>query len=162
LNYGRIENNVRLQQAETLELVAAYQDAVLRAGREAQSALRGYLKSREQSVDLARAVDAAASATQLGLDQYRTGTVPFNTVFNLETAQVQQQDHLAVAQGNIALSLIEVYRSLGGGWEWRLQAGSDGEVCCEIEKPVRPTKAVRHARTETAPRPIKPQSGTHP
>ena len=37
---------------------------------------------------------------------------------------MQQQDQLAVAQGNIALNLINVYRALGGGWELRLQ--SDG------------------------------------
>ena len=45
--------------------------------------------------------------------------IDFNRVFNLETTQVQQQDQLAVAQGNIALNLIAVYRSLGGGWELR-------------------------------------------
>jgi NodT family efflux transporter outer membrane factor (OMF) lipoprotein len=163
LNYGRIVNNVRLQQAETLELVAAYQDAVLRAGREAQSALRGYIKSREQAVDLARAVDAAASASQLGIDQYRTGTVPFNTVFNLETAQVQQQDQLAVAQGNIALNLIEVYRSLGGGWEWRLQSGENGEVCYEIERPAPPpADAIRSSRVERVPRKAKSQTNRYP
>jgi hypothetical protein len=57
----------------------------------------------------------------IGRDQYKVGTIPFNTVFNLATTQVQQQDTLAVAQGNIALNLISVYRALGGGWELRLE-----------------------------------------
>jgi NodT family efflux transporter outer membrane factor (OMF) lipoprotein len=121
LNYGRILNNVHLQEARTQELIAAYQNRVLTAGREVQVALRGFLRSQEQTEDLARSVKAAAAASQLGQQQYRAGTIDFNRVFNLETAQVQQQDQLAVARGNIALNLINVYRALGGGWELRYQ-----------------------------------------
>jgi NodT family efflux transporter outer membrane factor (OMF) lipoprotein len=126
LNYGRILNNVRLQQARTQELIAAYQSRVLTAGREVQVPLRGFLRSREQAEDLARSVKAARAARETGVQQYRAGTIAFNTVFQLETAQVQQQDNLAVAQGNIALNLINVYRALGGGWEIRTQEGDHG------------------------------------
>jgi NodT family efflux transporter outer membrane factor (OMF) lipoprotein len=127
LNYGRILNNVRFQEAKTQELIATYQNTVLTAAREVQIPLRGFLRSREQSDDLAKSVDAAKAATQLGVQQYRTGTIDFNRVFNLETAQVQQQDNLAVAAGNIALNLIDVYRALGGGWELRLQGNEHVE-----------------------------------
>jgi NodT family efflux transporter outer membrane factor (OMF) lipoprotein len=126
LNYGRIQNNVHLQEARTNELIVAYQNRVLSAGREVQTALRGFLRSQEQAAALARSVQAAGEATKLGVSQYKTGTVPFNTVFNLETTQVQQQDNLAVARGNIALELINVYRALGGGWELRLQKDGHG------------------------------------
>ena len=132
LNYGRIKNNVRLQVAKTQELIATYQNTVLSAGREVQTPLRGFLRSREQAEDLDRSVRAATAATQLGVQQYRTGTIDFNRVFNLETTQVQQQDQLAIAAGNIALNLVNVYRALGGGWELRLhkeqlQASTNGE-----------------------------------
>ena len=60
------------------------------------------------------------AANEVGVSQYQTGTIDFNRVFNLETTQVQQQDQLAIARGNIALNLISVYRALGGGWEIRL------------------------------------------
>lgn len=121
LNFGRIVNGVHLQEARTQELIAAYQNQVLTAAQQVQTALRGFLRSREQAEDLARSVKAAVAATDVGVKQYRAGTVPFNTVFNLETTQVQQQDNLAVARGNIALNLIEAYRALGGGWELRLR-----------------------------------------
>jgi NodT family efflux transporter outer membrane factor (OMF) lipoprotein len=121
LNYGRIKNNVHLQEAKTQELIAAYQQQVLTAGREVQVALRGFLKSQERSDDLARSVEAAKAATDVGVAQYRAGTIDFNRVFNLETTQVQQQDQLSSAQGDIALNLIAVYRAIGGGWELRLQ-----------------------------------------
>jgi hypothetical protein len=46
---------VRLQEATTQELIATYQAAVLRAGREAQTVLRGFLRAREQAEGLALA-----------------------------------------------------------------------------------------------------------
>ena len=137
LNYGRIKNNVRLQMAKTQELIASYQNTVLSAGREVQTPLRGFLRSREQADDLDRSVKAATSATQLGVQQYRTGVIDFNRVFNLETTQVQQQDQLAVAAGNIALNLIDAYRALGGGWELRLQNESHGEAPRPMAEPPR-------------------------
>jgi len=121
LNYGRIVNNVHQQQAHTQELIATYQNQVLTAAQQVQTALRGFIRSREQTDDLAWSVQAAVAATAVGVKQYKAGTVPFNTVFNLETTQVQQQDQLAIARGNIALNLISVYRALGGGWEIRLE-----------------------------------------
>jgi NodT family efflux transporter outer membrane factor (OMF) lipoprotein len=120
LNYGRIVNNVHLQEARTQERIAAYQNQVLTAAQEVQTALRGFLRSREQADALSLSVTAAVAATELGVGQYRSGTVNFTPVFQLQTSQVTVQDQLALAQGNIALFLIDVYRALGGGWELRL------------------------------------------
>lgn len=127
LNYGRIVNNVRNQKARLQELIATYQNQVLTAAREVQIPLRGFLRSQEQAEDLARSVKAAQSALEVGQQQYRVGTIPFNTVFNLETAQVQQQDQLVTAQGRISQYLIQVYRALGSGWEIRLPKKQDGD-----------------------------------
>jgi NodT family efflux transporter outer membrane factor (OMF) lipoprotein len=138
LNYGRILNNVRQQEARTQEFIAAYQNRVLTAGREVQTALRGFLRSQEQAEDLARSVRAAKKALAVGKDQYRVGVIPFNTVFNLEITQVQQQDQLAIAAGNIALNLIAVYRALGGGWELREQIEKSGPLSLAPESQMLP------------------------
>jgi NodT family efflux transporter outer membrane factor (OMF) lipoprotein len=154
LNYGRIANNVHLQQARTQELIAGYQNQVLSAAREVQTALRGFLRSREQANYLTQSVKAAVAATEVGVRQYRTGVIPFNTVFNLETTQVQQQDQLAIAQGNIALNLINAYRALGGGWEIRIQRekGDPAIVVC-LPGPANVT-ASPGAETLPSPQPI--------
>jgi NodT family efflux transporter outer membrane factor (OMF) lipoprotein len=126
LNYGRIANNVHLQQAKTQELIFTYQNLVLTAAQEVQTNLRSFLLTQEQVGSLGLSVKAAVKASEIGLLQYKAGTIPFNTVFNLETSQVQQQDLLAIAQGTQALNLINVYRYLGGGWEYRLQRENGG------------------------------------
>src|SRR5262249_37742335 len=126
LNYGRIVNNVHLQDARTQELIATYQNKVLTAAREVQTALRGFLRSQEQAADLARSARAAVAATKIEEKLFSDIKADVNRLFTLENTQVQEQDNLAVSQGNIALNLIEVYRALGGGWEIR---GQDGRSC---------------------------------
>jgi NodT family efflux transporter outer membrane factor (OMF) lipoprotein len=153
LNYGRIANNVHLQQARTQELIANYQNQVLTAAQQVQTPLRGFLRSREQADALARSVKAAVAATKLGVRQFTAGTVPFNTVFNLQTTQVQQQDQLAVAQGNIALNLISVYRAVGGGWEIRIRREN-----CDAE----PTGPLPEAATTSGSEPKEPLPAPKP
>jgi len=158
LNYGRVLNNVRLQEARLQEFIAAYQSQVLSAGREVQVPLRGFIKSREQAKDLARSVNAAAAATEVGVTQYRTGTIDFNRVFNLETTQVQQQDRLATAQGDIALNLIAVYRALGGGWELRLE--KDPSAAAPTNHTAAATVPPRDAAVATVSGTTQPREGS--
>ncbi len=127
LNYGRIVNNVHLQQARTQELIDTYQNDVLTAAQQVQTALRGFLRSREQAENLARSTKAAVAATKVQEKLFTDLRADVNRLFTLENTQVTQQDNLAVAQGNIALNLINVYRSLGGGWELRFQREGCGE-----------------------------------
>jgi outer membrane protein TolC len=128
LNYGRIVNNVRLQEARTQELIATYQNQVLAAAQQAQTALRGFLRSQEQTESLARSVKAAVEATKIDEKLFTDLKADVNRLFTLENTQVQQQDQLAVAQGNVALNLIAVYRALGGGWELRYEKEGCGEA----------------------------------
>jgi NodT family efflux transporter outer membrane factor (OMF) lipoprotein len=121
LNYGRLANNVHLQEARTKELVAAYQNRVLLAAQEVQSALRGFLDSQEQAAALSGSATNAAAAAKIGEDLFNQVKADANRLFILENTRLQTQDQLAVVQGNIALDLINVYRALGGGWQLRTQ-----------------------------------------
>ena len=52
LNYGRITNNVRVQQARFDRTVYQYQQTLLTAGREVENALIGFLEYQRQTVSL--------------------------------------------------------------------------------------------------------------
>ena len=119
LNYGRILNNVRLQDARFLELVTAYQNTVLLAGQETENGLVIFLRAQERTRFQAASVTDAEEAVQIALKQYQAGTIDFTRVTQLEQNLVLLQDTLAQARGEIALGLIQVYRALGGGWQIR-------------------------------------------
>jgi NodT family efflux transporter outer membrane factor (OMF) lipoprotein len=120
LNYGRLVNNVRVQDARFQQLAYAYQNQVLEAGREAEDAIVVFLRSQEQANHLGASVDAAARTVEITNEQYNQGAVDFTPLFLFQEQLTEQQDQLAVAQGDIALGLISVYRALGGGWQIRL------------------------------------------
>jgi len=128
LNYGRISNNVRLQDALFQQTLLDYRTAVLTANQEAEDGLISFLKSQEQAKLFAESVDAASKACQIGISQYSVGSIDFNRLATLETNLVQQQDQQAQARGQIASGLVQVYRALGGGWEIRLGSPAESKL----------------------------------
>jgi outer membrane protein TolC len=123
LNYGRIAGNVRLQEATLQEKVLIYQQLVLQAATDVENGIIAFLRSQEQAKMLADSVVANEKAVNIVVNQYRVGTVDFNRVATLEQSLLTAQDSQAQARGQIAQGLIQVYRSLGGGWQIRLQEG---------------------------------------
>src|SRR5947209_19886720 len=117
LNYGRVLNNVRTQDARFQERVLAFQQTVLTAGREVEDALVAFLQYQVQAQSLQTSVKEAEDSVEIVQAQYRVGLVDFNRVFTTQAQLVTLQDQLAGARGNIAVSLISVYRALGGGWQ---------------------------------------------
>jgi NodT family efflux transporter outer membrane factor (OMF) lipoprotein len=120
LNYGRILNNVRFQDARFQELVTAYQNTVLTASQEVENGLVTFLQAHERTRFQAASVSDAEEAVQIALGQYKAGTIDFTRVTQLEQNLVLLQDTLAQARGEIVLGLIQVYRALGGGWQIRI------------------------------------------
>jgi NodT family efflux transporter outer membrane factor (OMF) lipoprotein len=133
LNYGRIANNVRLQEAKTQELIDTYQNLVLTAAQQVETAVRGFLRSREQAEMLTRSAAHAFAATKLEKKIFEERKADVNREYTLWNTQLQEQDNLAVAQGNVALNLINVYRALGGGWEIRHEKEADAQELPPID-----------------------------
>jgi NodT family efflux transporter outer membrane factor (OMF) lipoprotein len=116
LNFGRIRNNVLVQDARFQQLLTLYRDSVINAIAETDNALAAYLRSIEQTGFLASSAEASLRAVELASIQYQEGVTDFNRVVTALQAANAQQDRLAQSQGNIALNLVNLYRSLGGGW----------------------------------------------
>jgi NodT family efflux transporter outer membrane factor (OMF) lipoprotein len=119
LNYGRIVNNVRVQDAAFQALVTNYQNAVLTAQQEVEDGLIGFLNAQRRTELLELSSAAAKRSADLAVLQYREGITDFTTVLTAEQNLLQQQDSLAVSRGDIPTNLIRTYRALGGGWEIR-------------------------------------------
>jgi multidrug efflux system outer membrane protein len=62
-------------------------------------------------------VRAAQDAAQLAEVRYRSGVTSYLEVLTNETNAFNAELGLTQAQLNELLELVEIYRSLGGGWE---------------------------------------------
>jgi outer membrane protein TolC len=120
-NYGRIKNNIRVQDARFQQLAVDYQNTVQKAVREVEDALTAFVMSQEELASLSKSLAAASRSVELSLVQYREGLVDFQRVLDTQRFQAQVQDLLTSIQGSVALNLIAAYKALGGGWEIRAE-----------------------------------------
>lgn len=119
LNYGRLINEVRIQDARFQALAMNYFDKALKADEEVENALALFLQSQQLVDDLQKAVAEARESVALGLEQYRQGKTDYIRVFITERELVRQLNLLARARGDVVQGLIAIYRALGGGWQIR-------------------------------------------
>ena len=78
LNYGRLKNQVRVQDARLEQLIVNYQNTVLDAAREVEDGLAGFQGSRASASFLADSVASAQRSVDLSLIQYREGATDFH------------------------------------------------------------------------------------
>jgi NodT family efflux transporter outer membrane factor (OMF) lipoprotein len=116
-NYGRIKNNIRIEDARFQQLLLNYQNTVLSALAESDTAIVAFLNAKKEAQFLTYSADAAVRSVELAGIQYREGETDFNRVVSALQAAIQQQDQLAQSQGAIASNLVTLYRALGGGWQ---------------------------------------------
>jgi len=120
LNYGRIRNNIRVQDAAFQAAAVNYQNTVLQAAAEVESSLYGLEKSRQQLEFLTQSSENARRSLEISTIQYKEGEIDFLRVDIAAANLTRQQDSQAVVEGQVAASLIGAYKALGGGWELRV------------------------------------------
>jgi len=119
LNYGRIQNGVRVEDARFQQAAIAYQNTVLAANKEAEDAIVAFLREQQRVSSLQRAVDEVTRALQIGLRLYEQGVIDYQRVLDSQRAAVLEQDALAQSRGQVATNLVAVYKAIGGGWTMR-------------------------------------------
>ena len=119
LNYGQITNEVRAQDAELQALLIDYKNVVVKAQREVENGLAGFVQGRQQVAYLKNSAAAASEALTVAVSQYELGSRDFTTVLTAEQNVYQAQNNLAAAEGGVSVSLTGAYRALGGGWQIR-------------------------------------------
>ena len=120
LNYGRLLNGIRVQDALFQTAAVDYQNAVLTAGREVEDNLVLFLRAQTRAKQLFESAKEAKIAADEAVLLSKDVKFDLNQAFVTSNFLVTQQDKLAQAQGDIALGFIQIYKALGGGWEIRL------------------------------------------
>ena len=115
-NGGRVRAVINQQESLTREALLTYEKTVIQAIGEVESSLVGFVLSAHQRDDLKRATASAQLAYDLSLDQYEHGVIDFLEVILVQQSLLEIEDSLAQSQGLCAETMVELYRSIGGGW----------------------------------------------
>ena len=94
-----------------------YEQAVLRALEDVENALIAHAFSRQRSQALSESTVAAESAAQQSRELYQAGLVDFEQVLITERSQLNAQESFAQSQATQLVTLIQLYKALGGGWQ---------------------------------------------
>ena len=116
-DHGRLTGQVLVQDARFQQLYEQYQAVILQAAREVDDAAVGFAKSREQVEILEGAVDAARRSLEIANIQYREGLASFERVLDSQRTLFNQQERQVSNLGDVAQSLIALYKAMGGGWQ---------------------------------------------
>jgi len=155
LNYGRIRNNVRAEEARFMQAVLAYQNTVLAANKETEDAIVAFLREQQRLQSLEQAVREVRRALEIGLHLYEQGVIDYQRVLDSVRALVLQQDALAESQGKVATNLVAVYKAMGGGWRMRyapnILEAETGTPFEEVPAPAEPVPVPADAPVLPAP-----------
>jgi NodT family efflux transporter outer membrane factor (OMF) lipoprotein len=121
---GRRRAVIRMSEAEVDAAKATYEDTVLAAFREVESALVAVDRSRARVADLEQLSASARRALLIAQSDYREGLLDQLTVLDAQR-QASRADRLLVqARVSLTVSVVRLYKALGGGWEFAEPAAS--------------------------------------
>jgi multidrug efflux system outer membrane protein len=125
---GRLRANLKQAEARFQESLATYQQTVQKAFREVSDGLISYRRTREFREKQEQNTQAHRDATELANVRYMGGVTSYLEVLYNEQELFTAELNLAQARRDEILSVVQVYRALGGGWQTsspQLQAGND-------------------------------------
>ncbi len=114
---GRVRQTVRVEQARTKELLARYEQQVLLAVEEVETAMSDLAQERVRQAKLNEAASAARRTMDMSMVLYRSGLTDFQNVLDAQRILISQESDLAQSAGRLCADLVRVYKALGGGWQ---------------------------------------------
>jgi multidrug efflux system outer membrane protein len=114
---GKLTNNLKKAQETQKEMALNYQKTIAAAFRDVSNALIAYQKSRQDRLAQEKQTEAAAGAVRIARIRYENGRTSYLEVLTNDTNLFSVELNLAAAQEQEALSLVQLYDALGGGWQ---------------------------------------------
>jgi outer membrane protein, multidrug efflux system len=114
---GALQGNLRLAKSQNQQALLAYRQTIQHAFGEVSDALIGYQKLHEVRLRQEITVADLRESVRLSDMRYNGGTTTYLEVLDGQRALYSAELTLAQARGNEYQSLVQLYRSLGGGWQ---------------------------------------------
>ena len=114
---GKLRGQLQLSEETKKEMVLNYQKTIAGAFRDTSNALIAVNKQRAAREQQEKLVAAAEDATRLARLRYQGGATSYLEVLTTDSNLFSAQLNLVSTREGEALSLVQLYESLGGGWE---------------------------------------------
>lgn len=113
---GKLRGQLQFSERQKEELVLNYQKTIAGAFRDVSNALIAVNKQHAAREQQEKLVEAARDATHLARVRYQGGATSYLEVLTTDSNLFSAQLNLVNTQEGEALSLVQLYGALGGGW----------------------------------------------
>lgn len=114
---GVLKNSIRMQQLQLEQSLLSYRSALLTAQKEVESALTRLDSTQRQQTSYQQALASAELSAELALMQFDAGLLNFTDLLDAQSSLVSSKNSILNNQAGILGSWIQLYRSMGGGWQ---------------------------------------------
>jgi outer membrane protein, multidrug efflux system len=114
---GRLKSNVKLAEAERTSALVQYERTIQTAFSEVSNALIAHRRTRESRLEQERLVTALQDRTRLAYVRYRGGVDTQLNALDADRDLFQAELSLAQIRLSELLSVVQLYKALGGGWQ---------------------------------------------
>jgi multidrug efflux system outer membrane protein len=114
---GRLKSGVKLAEAQRDSALIQYQRSVETAFTDVSNALIAHQRTRESRIEQERLVIALQDRTRLAYVRYRGGVDTQLNALDADRDLFQAELSLAQIRLNELLSVVQLYKALGGGWQ---------------------------------------------
>ncbi|RSZ34415.1 MULTISPECIES: efflux transporter outer membrane subunit [unclassified Variovorax] len=111
---GRRRGTVELRELQQQEAAVAFQQTVLKAWHEIDSALTAYAAERQRQAELAERERRSRDALVLAAARYKGGLTDFGVELDARRTLLQARRDQAQSTSRLAVNLVAVYKALGG------------------------------------------------
>ena len=116
LDLGGARARLKAAQARNDAALAAYDQTVLAAIEDLETALVSYAQRQARLKSLADQAAASRRAAELARIQYKEGGIDFLVLLDAERTLLAAEDALTVAETGVNTDVVAIYKALGGGW----------------------------------------------
>ena len=114
---GLLRAQYKEAKAAREQVALQYQAAVLNALQQVSDALISREKLAAVQAEQRRAVDAYQEAVKIAMERYKLGNASYYEVLQEQQLLFPAEDSLEQTQLNQLLTIVQLYRALGGGWK---------------------------------------------
>ena len=114
---GRLMGNLKAKRAETAATAHTYQQTVLSALEETESAIMAYSQSLATVKERKEATSSYHNLVFLSKARHRTGLISLLNLLDTERQLNNSEQQLLSSDTASLLNLVSLYKALGGGWE---------------------------------------------
>ncbi len=117
LDFGALDAQVDIAQLAAQASLMNYRKTILNAVQQVDTSLDAYQAQQRRMDDLATALMAGDRAVDLATQRYNRGLTDFLNVVDAQREFYDLQEQYAAAQVAQGEQFVQLYKSLGGGWQ---------------------------------------------